>query len=100
MRLVWETSPSLTLAQGMLRLRRALLPVAILYVGKLIIDEVVSLAQGHRTADFDRVLLLLAIEFGLAILSDVLSRIVGLVDTLLAERVGSETSLRLMRHAA
>jgi ATP-binding cassette subfamily B protein len=25
---------------------------------------------------------------------------VGLIDTLLAERVGTETSLRLMRHAA
>ena len=100
MRLVWETSPSLTLAQGWLRLGRALLPVAILYVGKLIIDEVVALAQSHHTSGFDRVLVLLAIEFGLAMLSDVLSRLVGLVDTLLAERVGTETSLRLMKHAA
>jgi ATP-binding cassette subfamily B protein len=99
-RLVWETSPSLTVAQGVLRLGRALLPVAVLYIGKLIIDEVVSLAQAHRTGDFGRATTLIAIEFGLAIVSDILSRLVGLVDTLLAERVGTETSLRLMKHAA
>jgi hypothetical protein len=46
--LVWRTSPSLTLAQIVLRLVRALLPVATLYVGKLIIDEVVSLVGTAR----------------------------------------------------
>ena len=109
-RLVWETSPGLTLAQGLLRLVRALLPVAMLYVGKLIIDEVVALAQSphpdERLATWmesgalDPIVLLLGIELGLAVVSDVLTRGVGLVDTLLSERVGTETSLRLMRHAA
>jgi ATP-binding cassette, subfamily B, bacterial len=109
-RLVWETSARLTITQGLLRLLRALLPVVILYVGKLIIDEVVALAQAPRPgASFDawmesgalaRITALVAIEFGLAIASDVLTRLVGLVDALLSERVGTETSLRLMRHAA
>ena len=109
MRLVWETSPALTAAQAALRLGRALLPVAVLYVGKLIIDEVVALAAAPHPGDLrtwieggtpDRIMALLAIEFALAIASDVLARLVGLVDTLLSERVGTETSLRLMRHAA
>jgi len=99
MRLVWDTSPSLTIAQAVLRLARALIPVVVLYVGKLIIDEVVALAQGPHQFN-DRIIQLIAIEFGLAIGSDILSRVVGLVDTLLAERVGTETSLRLMKHAA
>ena len=43
--MVWRTSPSLTLATFLLRLTRALLPVATLYVGKLIIDDVVQLVQ-------------------------------------------------------
>src|SRR6187200_3247841 len=95
--LVWETSPSLTIAQGLLRLIRALLPVVVLYLGKLIIDEVVALAQApHPGSTLDawmesglltRIGWLLAIEFALAIASDVLARVVGLVDTLLAERV-------------
>src|SRR5688500_3948180 len=51
LKLVWRTSPSLTLGQGLLRIVRALLPVATLYVGKLIIDEVVLLVQAPRASD-------------------------------------------------
>src|SRR5438309_10939430 len=42
-KLVWRTSPLLTAGQAVLRLVRALLPVATLYVGKLIIDAVVAM---------------------------------------------------------
>ncbi len=44
LRLVWQTSPALTLGTLLLRLVRAVLPVATLFIGKLIIDEVISLA--------------------------------------------------------
>jgi ATP-binding cassette subfamily B protein len=98
--LVWQTSRTLTVVQGLLRLVRALLPVIVLYVGKLIIDEVVSLARQPGAPDFTRIATLIGVEFALTILSDALSRIVALVDTLLSERVGTETSLRLMKHAA
>ena len=109
-RLVWQTSPTLTLAQGALRLVRALLPVIALYVGKLIIDEVVLLTQAQHAATsirqwwsdglLDRIGTLLAIEFGLAVLSDVLGRAGALIDSLLCERLSNATSLRLMEHAA
>jgi ATP-binding cassette, subfamily B, bacterial len=110
LRLVWQTSPWMMFAQSVLRFVRALLPVATLYVGKLIIDEVVLLAQTpHPTDDLrhwlangwlDRILWLLAIEFALAVLSDVLGRMVSLLDSLLSERFSNATSLRLMEHAA
>src|SRR6186713_3525765 len=45
LRLVWEVQPSLAFTAIALRLVRALLPVATLYVGKLIIDEVVALMR-------------------------------------------------------
>ena len=108
--LVWRTSPALTLSQSLLRAVRALLPVATLYVGKLIIDEVVLLAQAPSAAEdlrqwiasglLDRIGWLLAIEFGLAVLSDILGRAVSLLDSLLSEQFSNETSLRLMEHAA
>jgi len=41
--MVWATSPTLTAATIALRLVRALLPVATLYIGKLIIDSITSL---------------------------------------------------------
>ena len=110
LKLVWRTSPALTLSQSLLRVVRALLPVATLYVGKLIIDEVVLLAQAPPAAEdlrqwiasglLDRIGWLLALEFGLAVLSDVLGRAVSLLDSLLSERFSNETSLRLMEHAA
>ncbi|HUP30384.1 MAG TPA: ABC transporter ATP-binding protein [Usitatibacter sp.] len=105
MKLVWDTSPGLTLAQAVLRLVRAVLPVLALYVGKLIIDEVVAMAQTPQPLHWGELLhtplaTYIALEFALAIASDVLSRIVGLVDSLLSERVGIATSLKLMAHAA
>ena len=110
LKLVWRTSPALTLAQALLRVVRALLPVATLFVGKLIIDEVILLAgapssdqtlqQMVASGTLDRVAALLALEFGLAVLSDVMGRVVSLFDSLLSERFSNETSLRLMEHAA
>ena len=43
LKLVWETSPLYTSLTVILRIARALLPVATLFVGKLIIDEVLRL---------------------------------------------------------
>src|ERR1700758_761943 len=43
--MVWRTSRGLTSASMVLRLFRAVLPVVTLYVGKLIIDNVVRLVQ-------------------------------------------------------
>ena len=39
-------------------------------------------------------------EFGLAVVSDLLGRVVSLVDSLLSERFTNATSVRLMEHAA
>ncbi len=108
--LIWRTSPALTAATLALRLVRALLPVAVLFLGKLIIDEVLHLSQlPSRPADAAawvasglllRLALLLLAELGLAVLTDLLGRVVSLVDALLAERFTNESSIRLMRHAA
>ena len=107
---VWRASPGITIAQGVLRLTRALLPVITLYIGKLIIDEVISLAQASgasldlrewlSSGRLDRIAQLLALEFGLAVASDVLGRAVAYLDSALSELFSNETSLRLMEHAA
>src|ERR1700719_4586989 len=109
-RLVWQTSPLLAVGECVLRLARALLPVATLYVGKLIIDEVIVLARTSATAGtlaqwyeaglLDRIGALLLLEFALAVSSDILGRTVSLLDSLLSEQFSNVTSLRLMEHAA
>jgi ATP-binding cassette subfamily B protein len=109
-RLIWDTSPLYTVTTLVLRFARGLLPVATLFVGKLIIDEVLRLAgipdaPGTLRAWLSSGLLnglagLLTLEFGLAVLSDVLGRLVSLVDALLSEQFTNATSVRLMAHAA
>src|SRR5450631_3383805 len=110
LQVVWRTSPQFTAASLLLRLVRALLPVAALYIGKLIIDDVILLVQApDRPETFQRWLqngllnrlgLLLLAEFALAVMTDVLGRVVSLVDSLLSERVSNASSVRLMEHAA
>lgn len=110
LRQIWDTSPGLTLASLGLRLVRALLPVIMLYIGKLIIDEALrlvglqtgmtSLRAWYDSGLLNPLLVLLALEFALAVLSDVLGRIVALIDSLLSERFTNATSVRLMEHAA
>ncbi|MGH8080043.1 MAG: ABC transporter ATP-binding protein, partial [Lysobacter sp.] len=110
LRQIWATSPALTLITLGLRLIRALLPVATLYVGKLIIDEAVrlvgtghgfdSMSQAWSSGQLNTLLMLLALEFGLAIGSDLLGRVVSYGDSLLSELFTNVTSVRLMEHAA
>jgi ATP-binding cassette, subfamily B, bacterial len=108
--MVWRTSRGLTAASMVLRLFRAVLPVVTLFVGKLIIDNVVRLVQAPDKPEtlelwlgsglLNRLILLLVCEFALAVMADVLGRVVSLVDSLLAERVTNASSVRLMEHAA
>jgi ATP-binding cassette, subfamily B, bacterial len=108
--IVWQTSAAMTVGEAGFRLVRALLPVIALYVGKLIIDEVVRLSQTLDPSitvrqwldagSLDTLILLLVVELGLALASEVIGRIVALLDSLLAEKFSNATSLRLMAHAA
>ena len=84
LKLIWHTSPALALANIALRLIRAFLPLATLYVGKLIIDAVVQLTRLPAPERvLTPVLTLVALEFGLVLLADGLGRGVALLDSLL-----------------
>jgi ATP-binding cassette, subfamily B, bacterial len=98
-KLVWQTSPSLTLATAFIRLIRSAIPVSILYIGKLIIDQVIHF---NNTNDTSHTYLwqLVAVEFALAILSDGLGRITTLLDSLLGDLFSNYTSVKIMEHAA
>ena len=93
LRMVWETSPPLALASATCRLLRSVLPLATLWMGKLIIDAV---AHGARR---DRIWTLVAIEIVLVVASDLLGRAVSLLDSLLGDRFTNRLSVELMRHA-
>ena len=96
--LIWECSPVLSAMNAGLRSLRALLPLGMLYLGKLIIDEVVFLTSASEP-DFERVGILVLIELGLAASTDLIGRGIAVADSLLGDLVSHDISLRLMDHA-
>src|SRR5260370_18089642 len=96
LRMIWEISPLLALASVVLRGFAALIPVSQLWVGKLIIDQVVQTTI-HHTAT--RVWIYVAVEIGLAILSNAIGIASDLCDSLLGDKLTNETNLKLMTHA-
>ncbi|APS37586.1 ABC transporter ATP-binding protein [Salegentibacter sp. T436] len=91
-----KVNPLLFYANVLARTINAILPVVILIVGKLIIDEVV-LQIAAEEKDLDRLWLLVAAEFGLAILSDLMSRAISLTDGLLGDQYSIGTSVRIIK---
>lgn len=99
LRMVWETSPPLVLTSVFLRLLRALLPAAMLWVSKLILDAVVG-AISRGTGTVQIIWKLVALELLLAVASDILGRANTLCDSLLGDRFTNRVSVRLMLHAS
>jgi ATP-binding cassette subfamily B protein len=97
-KLVWTTSPALTVGDIFFRLLKSFLPLAMLYVGKQIIDTVILLSQSLGPAD--SLWKLVAIELGLLLLSDLFSRCISLFDNLLGDLLANKTSVDLVHHAA
>jgi ATP-binding cassette, subfamily B, bacterial len=96
--LVWRTDRALTASTAVLRVVRAFVPVATLWIGKLIIDEVIR-ARGAGP-DWARLALLVGIELAIAVASDALGRASQLVEGLLGDLFTNRMSIRLMEHAA
>ncbi|MEP6990696.1 MAG: ABC transporter ATP-binding protein [bacterium] len=99
LRLVWQTNRRYTAAMIALRLVRAFVPVASLWVAKLIIDQVVHLSRtpGGSLTTLWRIV---ALELVIVIIGEFLARASALVESLLGDLFSNEMSVRLMRHAA
>lgn len=98
-KMIWETSRSMTLGNVLLRITKAAIPVVMLWVGKLIIDEIIFQID-QPTPEYTLIWLYLGIEIGLALLSDIINRGITLLDGLLGDLFSNETSVKLIRHAA
>lgn len=91
-----SVNPLLFYTNLLLRLCNAVLPVLMLWVGKLIIDEVV-LQIASDLQELDRLWVLVAAEFGLAIASDLISRGISLSDALLGDQYSINTSVKIIK---
>jgi len=97
--LVWQTSPRLIVAATILRLTRAAIPFGTLWIGKLVIDEVM-VARETSSPDWHRLGLLLGGELCLILLSDLTSRGSQLVEGLMSDRFTDSVTIRIMEHAS
>lgn len=98
-RMIWRTSPSLTFSNIFLRLFKAAIPLGQLYVGKLIIDEVIHLISAPQK-DFEQLWWWIGIELGLAVFSEIFNRLISLTDALLGDLYANHSSIELMHKAA
>jgi ATP-binding cassette subfamily B protein len=97
--MIWKTSPSLTLSNILLRLVKSAIPLGQLWVGKLIIDQVIYCIN-HKGEGLESLWIYVGIEFGLAVLSEIFNRLISLTDSLLGDLYGNTSSVELMNKAA
>jgi ATP-binding cassette subfamily B protein len=98
LKMVWETHRGYTLSMAILRLSRSAIPVATLWVGKLILDAIV--AMRNATSNLPLLWKLVAIEVTIVLVGEALARASSLVESLLGDLFSNHTSVRLMEHAA
>jgi ATP-binding cassette, subfamily B, bacterial len=97
--IVWQSGPVVVTLGLISRLVASLLPLALLWITKLIIDSIVRTVSSHQAVSH-RFWWLVGAEFGLAVLSALLARGMDFLDALLAERYTRHVSILVMKHAA
>lgn len=98
--LAWRGNPKLIIVGLSLRTLYSILPVATLYVGKLIVDEVVSLVQEGQTHAPTLLIIYIAVDFLLYICSSFVHRGLQANNRLISEFFVNHSSIMVMEHAA
>jgi len=99
LRMVWEAAPKVIAASVTLRVVTALLPLAVLKVTQVIIDDVYNLTAHHKTLP-NYFWWLVALEFGLASMAAILARLINFCDVVLADKYSRHISTKIMEHAS
>ena len=99
-RAVYKSSPKMFALNVILRLIKSIFPVVLLWVGKEIIDEVIAIVNTGESQELNKLYLLIAIEFGIAIFSDVFNRLIGVTDTLIGSLYSNDSSVELIQKTA
>jgi ATP-binding cassette, subfamily B, bacterial len=99
LRIVWESGPTIVVFGLLFRLLGSVLPIALLWITKLIIDGIVASVSHHQHVP-PRFWWLVGAEFGVAIVAGVLSRAIDFLDALLADRYTRHVSVAVMQHAS
>ncbi|WP_179375380.1 ABC transporter ATP-binding protein [Winogradskyella wichelsiae] len=93
---IWKVNKGLFLLSAFCRLIGAVLPVIILWIGKLIVDEII-LQISLDNPDYYTLWTYVGTEFGLIILSDLVSRAISLTDGLLGDEYNITSSITIIK---
>jgi len=96
---VWESGRAVVIFGLVARIIASLLPPALFWVSKLIIDTIYRILTTHQPVGH-RLWWLVAGEFALAVATGLVGRLIDYSDTLLAGRYMNHISVRVMQHAA
>jgi ATP-binding cassette subfamily B protein len=97
--LIWRSEPKLAAVMTAAQVFQALIPLAELWIAKLVIDRLVTALGSRHPADAaPQVLWLIAAALGLAALRLVVSEIANYGRQVLAERVTATASVQILEH--
>src|SRR5579862_7311404 len=99
LKIVWQSGPLVVTMGLLLRLFASVLPIALLWIGKLIIDGIVHAKLSHQLVG-PGFWWLVAAEFGFAVCGSFLGRGIDYFDALLADKYTRHISIEVMKHAA
>jgi ATP-binding cassette subfamily B protein len=97
LRLAWQTHRGYASATVLLRLLRAGVPIATLWVAKLIIDTVVAARMGRPNVS--RLGLLVVVELAIVALGEALDRVSAAVEALFGDLCANQINEKLIAHA-
>jgi ATP-binding cassette subfamily B protein len=99
LKIVWQSGPAVVTFGIVARVVAALLPVAIGYIPKLIID-ILQLYFEHGVPVTSTLWWLVGAEFALAVASGLVTRVIDYCDALLANKYTRHVSIEVMKHAS
>jgi ATP-binding cassette subfamily B protein len=98
-KMVWETNPWLCICTVCLQIAAALIPIASLIVARRIINDIVAGIR-HLSIPRSDVWTMIMAAFILAVASNLLSRMISLVNSLLGDRFTHRLDVLIMQHAS
>ncbi|MGE5430122.1 MAG: ABC transporter transmembrane domain-containing protein, partial [Syntrophomonadaceae bacterium] len=98
--MAWKGNPKLIIVGLCLRTLYSILPITILFVGKLIVDEVILVVQQGQTHPPTLLVIYIAIDFFLYISSSFVNRGLQANNRLVSEFFVNHSSIMVMEHAA
>ncbi|MDF1694742.1 MAG: ABC transporter ATP-binding protein [Saprospiraceae bacterium] len=93
---IYTSSKAAFLLNIISRMVNAMSPIVMLFIGKLLIDEII-LQSNAQVADYNKVWWFVGLELGIAIVSDVINRVISLTDGLIGDQYSNYSSVLIIR---